>query len=78
MMRLALSNAGERVGDIAAAAGVSRSYFARVLRLSFLVPEITKAIIQGCQPPEFSVVLLMRAGPLALQWSDQRRNFEFD
>ena len=54
-------------------AGVSPSYFTRVFRLSFLASEITKAIIQGRQPTEFSAIKLMRAGQIALRWPDQRR-----
>jgi hypothetical protein len=66
------------IGDIAAAASVGRSYVTRVLRLSFLAPQITKAIIQGRQPAEFSAIKLMRTGRFALRWSDQRRDFGFD
>lgn len=75
---MVMNSAGKKIGEIAAAAGVSRSYFTRILRLSFLAPEITKAIIQGRQPAEFSAIKLMRTGQFALRWSDQRQNFGFD
>lgn len=75
---LAINKTGERVGDIAMAAGVSRSYFARVFRLSFLAPDITKAILLGRQPHNFSAIKLMRAGQFPLRWSEQRRAFGFD
>ncbi len=44
---LVMQNNGRSMQDLAAEAGVSPSYFTRVLRLSFLAPEITKAILQG-------------------------------
>ncbi|MFV0369509.1 MAG: recombinase family protein [Hyphomicrobiaceae bacterium] len=75
---LVTNSNGRSIKDLADEAGVSPSYFTRVFRLSFLAPRITKAIIQGCQPAEFRAIKLMRAGPFALRWSDQRREFRFD
>ncbi|TMJ59806.1 MAG: recombinase family protein, partial [Alphaproteobacteria bacterium] len=34
--------------------GVGRSYFTRVVRLSYLAPEITQAILDGRQPPDLT------------------------
>jgi len=75
---LLTTGAGLTVTELATQAGVSRSYFSRILRLSFLAPEITKAIVQGRQPFEFSAIKLMSAGQFAQRWSDQRRQFGFD
>ena len=83
---LVMASNGEPIQDLAVEAGVSPSYFTRVLRLSFLAPEITKAIVQGRQPvlPEagkqgrFSAINLMGAGQFALRWPDQRRQLGFD
>ena len=75
---LVTTGAGLTVTELAIQAGVSRSYFSRVLRLSFLAPEITKAIVQGRQPSEFSAIKLMGAGQFAGAWSDQRRHLGFD
>ena len=75
---LVTNSNGRSIRDLADEAGVSPSYFTRVFRLSFLAPGITKAIIQGRQPAELSAIKLMRAGPFALRWSDQRREFSFD
>jgi len=69
---------GRPTKDLAVDAGVSPSYFTRVFRLSFLAPEITKAVIQGRQPPGLSAIKLMGAGQLETAWSDQRRQFGFD
>lgn len=75
---LVMNSNGRPIQDLAAEAGLSRSYFTRVFRLSFLAPDITKAIVQGRQPPEFSAIRLMRAGQFALRWPDQRRELGFD
>ena len=75
---LVMNSNGKPIQDLAVEAGVSPSYFTRVLRLSFLAPEITKAIIKGRQPSEFSAIKLMAAGRFACVWSDQRRKLGFD
>ncbi len=75
---LVMTSNGRQIKDLAAEAGVSSSYFTRVFRLSFLAPEITKAIIQGRQPYQLSAIKLIGAGRFACVWSDQRRQFGFD
>jgi AraC-like DNA-binding protein len=75
---IVMENRGLTVTELAKSAGVSRSYFARVFRLSFLAPDITKAILQNRHPAEFTAHKLMRAGSFALSWADQRRQFGFD
>ena len=57
---------------------MSSSYITPIFRLSFLAPEITKAIVQGRQPSKFSAIKLMGAGQFAGAWSDQRRQLDFD
>jgi len=74
---LVTNSNGRSMRDLAAAAGVSPSYFTRVFRLSFLAPDITKAILQGRHPAEFSAIKLMRAGQFALRWPDQHRELGF-
>jgi site-specific DNA recombinase len=61
------------VAALADRVGVSRSYFARVFRLSFMAPHITRAILEGCQPPELTANKLMLAGRLAPAWPAQSR-----
>jgi hypothetical protein len=34
--------------------GVSPSYFTRLVRLSYLAPDITQAILDGCQPRDLT------------------------
>ena len=61
---------------IAAKAGVSATYFTRVVRLSFLPPEITKLILQGRQPPTLTANKLMALGQPPLSWTEQERFLE--
>lgn len=75
---LVTTGAGLTVTELATQAGVSRSYFSRVLKLSFLAPDITKAIVQGRQPSELSAVKLMGAGRFESAWPDQRHQLGFD
>ena len=75
---LVTTSKGRSIKDLAVEARVSPSYFTRVFRLSFLAPDITKAILQGRHLAEFSAIKLMRAGQLALRWPEQRREFGFD
>jgi hypothetical protein len=75
---LVMTGNGRSMKDLAAEAGASPSYFTRVFRLSFLAPEITKAILQGRQPSELSAIKLMAAGRFACVWSDQHRQLGFD
>lgn len=72
-----MQNADVYVADLAAKAGVTRSYFTRVFRLSFLAPEITVAILQGRQPPQLAANKLMQAGVLSPLWPDQHRQLGF-
>ena len=53
--------------------GVSASYFTRLVRLSYLAPDITQAILDGCQPPGLTADKLLAHSRLPLAW-DQQRN----
>jgi hypothetical protein len=52
--------------------GVSRSYFTRLVRLSYLAPDITQAILDGRQPPDLTAEKLLEHSRLPLAWPDQR------
>ena len=52
--------------------GVSRSYFTRLVRLSYLSPDITQAILDGRQPPDLTAEKLLAHSRLPLAWHDQR------
>jgi len=68
---LGLAGPEKKMADIAAKADLSPSYFSRVLRLSFLAPDITKMILQGRQPPALTANSLMTQGRLPTSWIDQ-------
>ncbi len=52
--------------------GVSRSYFTRLVRLSYLAPDITKAILDGDHPPYLTADKLLANSRLPLAWQEQR------
>ena len=53
-------------------AGVSPSYFTRLVRLSFLAPDITQAILDGYQPHDLTADKLLAHSRLPLAWHEQR------
>jgi site-specific DNA recombinase len=52
--------------------GVSPSYFTRLVRLSYLAPDITQAILDGRQPSDLTADKLLAHSRLSLSWQDQR------
>jgi site-specific DNA recombinase len=70
---LVMNSKGVTITAVATNIGVSRSYFTRVFRLSFLAPEITKTIVQGRQPSDLTANKLILASKLPSAWSDQHR-----
>jgi DNA invertase Pin-like site-specific DNA recombinase len=63
-----------RMKDLASEAGLSENYAARMLRLAYLAPDLTEAILQGTQPRKLSLKMLLRGIPLS--WAEQRRKLE--
>ncbi len=58
--------------QLAAEAGVVRSYFTRILRLSFLAPDLVKAILRDPHPIELSAKRLANDIRLPIAWDEQR------
>jgi hypothetical protein len=52
--------------------GVSPSYFTRLVRLSYLAPDITQAILDGGQPRDLTADKLLAHSRLPLGWHEQR------
>jgi hypothetical protein len=52
--------------------GVSPSYFTRLVRLSYLAPDIIQAILDGHQPRDLTPEKLLEHSRLPLAWHDQR------
>ena len=58
------------ISDIARAEKLDRTYIGDVLRLTLLAPEIVEAIVEGRQPAEMTLPVLMK--PFAVEWVRQR------
>ncbi|WP_175562599.1 hypothetical protein [Muricoccus roseus] len=57
---------------------MSRSYLARLVRLAYLAPSLTKAILSGAQTAAITPSRLMRDTRLPLDWHDQQRLLSAD
>ena len=66
------------VHDVARAERVSAAYVYSILRLPWLAPDITTAIINGRKPPQLTAKTLMRLTPrLSPDWAEQRKLLGF-
>jgi site-specific DNA recombinase len=65
------------IEEVAREADLVPSYVTRLLRLTFLAPDIVTSIIAGRQPPELSARKLMADTRLPLAWSEQRIQLGF-
>jgi hypothetical protein len=52
--------------------GLSPSYFTRLVRLSYLAPDIIQAILDGRQPRDLTADKLLVHSRLPLTWHQQR------
>jgi site-specific DNA recombinase len=57
--------------------GVSPSYFTRLVRLSYLAPDIVLAILDGRQPRDLTADKLLAHSRLPLAWHEQRSALGF-
>ncbi len=67
-----LDSDGVPFAALAKREGVSPSYFTRLVRLSYLAPDITEAILDGRQPPDLTADKLLAHSRLPLGWHEQR------
>jgi len=67
-----VGGAGMPFAALAKQEGVSRSYFTRLIRLSYLAPDITQAVLDGRQPPHLTADKLLAHSRLPLAWHEQR------
>jgi DNA invertase Pin-like site-specific DNA recombinase len=62
---------------LARRAGVGPSYFTRLVRLSYLAPDIVQAIVDGRQPRDLTADKLLARSRLPLGWHEQRTMLGF-
>jgi len=67
-----LDSDGMPFAALAKREGVSPSYFTRLVRLSYLAPDITEAILDGRQPHDLTADKLLAHSRLPLGWHEQR------
>ena len=60
------------VQELAKRANLNRSYTTRLLRLSWLAPDITQAILRGYQPPVLTADKLIRLPGIPIDWQAQK------
>lgn len=63
------------VEEIADAEKINASYVGRILRLTLLAPELVEVILNGRQPAEVTLAVIMR--PFAVAWREQQMAFGF-
>jgi hypothetical protein len=61
----------------AAQQGISPSYVTRLVRLTWLAPDIMEAILDGRQPANVTASRLMRDTRIPRDWQQQREALEF-
>jgi len=67
----------EYLADVAQGERLTSSYFTRVLRLTFLAPDITRAILEGRHTRDLTARKLLAHSRLPLTWPEQRRTLGF-
>ena len=76
--RLAIAEGGDQPFDVVAENhGFTAHYFAQLVRLGGLAPDIVTAILEGRQPAHLTRTRLARTKALPLDWNEQRRLFGF-
>ena len=69
-----LAGNAKTVAEVAKRARVTTRYARRIIRTSFLAPDIVEAIIDGRQPADLSVLQLRRP---PVDWAEQRQLLGF-
>src|SRR5215203_6308355 len=70
-------NGNLTVEEVAREEDLVPSYVTRLLRLTFLAPDIITSIIAGRQPPELTARKLMADTRMPLDWREQRIQLGF-
>jgi hypothetical protein len=72
--RMLESGVVSTVDEIAVREKINKSYVSRVLRLTLLAPEIVGAILDGRQPSDMTLALVMQ--PFGVLWAEQSQGFQ--
>ena len=72
-----LDNTGLTLREIAAEEGIGDSYVTRLLRLSWLAPDIIASILKGRHPPELTARRLSAFKNLPADWTEQKKALGF-
>jgi hypothetical protein len=75
--RSARVRSGSRIADLVMREKLSPSYVALLLRLTFLAPDITRAILEDRQPGGFTAQTLVTYSGMPLAWPEQRQALGF-
>ena len=73
-----IKGGGDSLSDIANCQNVTRSYFTRLVRLTFLAPDIIRSILEGRHPPTLTAARLTKASRLPLTWPEQQKVLGFN
>jgi DNA invertase Pin-like site-specific DNA recombinase len=74
---LLVKHKGGKFGDLAKSEKLHRSYFRQLLRLAYLAPDITTALLDGHQPAGLTATQLIERADLPMSWREQRRTLGF-
>ena len=69
---MVLQSEGKTIADLAGESDVSPSYFTRILRLSFLAPDIVSAILSDRHPLALTAKRISLTDKLPNAWSEQK------
>ena len=75
-LRQRLEREGTSLDELAGQEGCSRPYVSSMIKLAYLAPSITQAILDGTQPASLTLADLMKRD-IPAGWTDQRRAFGF-
>ncbi len=76
-MQLLTSGSIRSIKELTEREGLTGSYITRVMRLSFLAPDIVAAIVEGRQPADLTAKTLLRGIDLPVSWEEQRTALRF-
>lgn len=55
---------------------LERGYMGRIIKLTLLAPDIVESILAGLQPPNLTLIDLIRS-PIPVDWNEQRKKYGF-